>query len=167
MTDQSSKPKIHPLSIAGGILFAVVLIGAAYLIFRSQTERAEPTQAASEYLVTLLPAPTETPTTLIPTVLPTPTRQEVSILPPGTIVQGVYVKVVGTEGLGLRMRSSASTSGEINFLAMDDEAFKIIDGPIVKDGYTWWQCEALLDKTRSGWAVEEFLQVLELETPVP
>jgi hypothetical protein len=50
---------------------------------------------------------------------------------------------------------------------MDDEAFKIIDGPIAKDGYTWWHCEALLDKTRSGWAAEDYLQVLELSTPQP
>jgi hypothetical protein len=56
---------------------------------------------------------------------------------------------------------------EVNFLAMDDEAFKIIDGPIAKDGYTWWHCEALLDKTRSGWAAEDYLQVLELSTPQP
>ncbi|HHX09377.1 MAG TPA: hypothetical protein GX730_08135 [Chloroflexi bacterium] len=167
MADKASRPKIHPLSIAGGILFAILLVGGAYLIFRSQTQAPNPAQTTPEYLVNLLPAPTETPTTVIPTVLATPTQQEVSIIPPDVIAQGRYVKVVGTEGLGLRMRSSAGTSGEINFLAMDDEAFKIIDGPVVKDGYTWWQCEALLDKTRSGWAAEDFLQVLELETPEP
>ncbi len=94
-----------------------------------------------------------------------PTPSDVSILPPDMVAVGRYVKVTGTQGLGLRMRAEAGTSGEINFLAMDDEAFKIIDGPIAKDGYTWWHCEALLDKSRSGWAAEDFLQVLTLSTP--
>jgi hypothetical protein len=167
MDDQYTKPKIHPLSIVGALIFALALIGLAYLVFSSQADKSQTTQTTPQFLVTLLPAPTETPTLVPTSILVTPTQSDVSILPPGVIAVGRYVKVIGTQGLGLRMRAEAGTSGEVNFLAMDDEAFKVIDGPIAKDGYTWWQCEALLDKTRSGWAAEDFLQVLELSTPQP
>ena len=167
MDDQYTKPKIHPLSIVGALIFALALIGLAYLVFSSQADKSQTTQTTPQFLVTLLPAPTETPTLVPTSILVTPTQSDVSILPPGVIGAGRYVKVIGTQGLGLRMRAEAGTSGEVNFLAMDDEAFKVIDGPIAKDGYTWWQCEALLDKTRSGWAAEDFLQVLELSTPQP
>lgn len=167
MDDQYTKPKIHPLSIVGALIFALALIGLAYLVFSSQADKSQTAQTTPQFLVTLLPAPTETPTLVPTSILVTPTQSDVSILPPGVIAVGRYVKVIGTQGLGLRMRAEAGTSGEVNFLAMDDEAFKVIDGPIAKDGYTWWQCEALLDKTRSGWAAEDFLQVLELSTPQP
>ena len=167
MDQQRVKPKIHPLSFAGAVVFALVLVGVAYLVFRSQAERAQPAQTTPQYLVTLLPAPTETPTVAPTLVLPTPTLSDVSILPPDVIAVSRYVKVIGTQGLGLRMRAEAGTSGEVNFLAMDNEAFKVIEGPITKDGYTWWHCEALLDKARSGWAAENYLQVLDLSTPQP
>ena len=167
MDEQRRKPRIHPLSIVGAIVFALALVGLAYLVFRSQAGRAELAQTTPQYLVTLLPAPTETPTLVPTSILATPTLSDVSILPPDVIAVGRYVKVIGTQGLGLRMRAEAGTSGEVNFLAMDNEAFKVIDGPIAKDGYTWWHCEALLDKTRSGWAAQDYLQVLELSTPQP
>lgn len=167
MNQQRPKPKIHPLSFVGAIIFALVLVGLAYLVFRSQAQKAQPIQTTPQYLVTLLPAPTETPTLLPTTALSTKTLSDVSILPPDVIAVGRYVKVIGTQGLGLRMRAEAGTSGEVNFLAMDNEAFKVIDGPLARDGYTWWHCEALLDKTRSGWAAEDYLQVLELSTPQP
>ncbi len=167
MKEQQGKPRIHPLSFVGALIFALALIGLAYLVFLSQADKAQAVQTTPQYQVTLLPAPTETPTLVPTSILSTPTLSDVSILPPDVIAVSRYVKVIGTQGLGLRMRAEAGTSGEVNFLAMDDEAFKIIDGPIAKDGYTWWHCEALLDKTRSGWAAEDYLQVLELSTPQP
>ena len=167
MDEQQTKPKIHPLSIVGAIIFALALVGLAYLVFRSQAERSQPAQTTPQYQVTLLPAPTETPTLVPTSILSTPTLSDVSILPPDVIAVGRFVKVIGTQGLGLRMRAVAGISGEVTFLAMDNEAFKVIDGPVAQDGYTWWHCEALLDKTRSGWAAQDYLQVLELSTPQP
>jgi len=157
--------KIHPLSILGAFLFAGALIGLAFLVFRFQAGAQKTLESTPQFQITLLPAPTETPTLPPTSVMASPTPSDISILPPDMVAVGRYVKVTGTQGLGLRMRAEAGTSGEINFLAMDDEAFKIIDGPIAKDGFTWWHCEALLDKGRSGWAAEDFLQVLTLSTP--
>lgn len=167
MDQQQTRPKIHPLSIVAAIVFALLLIGVAYLIFLEQAGRAQPVQTTPQYQVTLLPAPTETATLSPTSVLATPTLADVSILPPDVVAVGRYIKVVGTQGLGLRMRAEAGTSSEVNFLALDEEAFRIIGGPVAKDGYTWWQCEALLDKTRTGWAAENYMQVLELSTPQP
>lgn len=160
-----NRVKIHPLSILGAFLFAGALLGLVFLVFRFQAAAQKALDATPQFQITLLPAPTETPTLPPTAILPQSTSSDVSILPPDMVAVGRYVKVTGTQGLGLRMRSEAGTSGEVNFLAMDDEAFKIIEGPIAKDSYTWWHCEALLDKSRSGWAAEDFLQVLTLSTP--
>ena len=162
---EQNRAKIHPLSILGALLFAGALLGLVFLVFRFQAGAQKALETTPQFQITLLPAPTETPTLAPTAIIPQATSSDVSILPPDMVAVGRYVKVTGTQGLGLRMRAEAGTSGEINFLAMDDEAFKIIDGPIAKDGYTWWHCEALLDKSRSGWAAEDFLQVLTLSTP--
>lgn len=167
MKNPQTTAKIHPLSLLGAVLFALALIGAAHLIFRKEAGKPNQPESTPQYLVTLIPAPTETPTVAPTPILPSPTAEEVSILPPGVIAKGRFVKVSGTQGVGLRMRSEPGTSGDVNFLALDDEAFKIIGGPEVKDGYTWWHCEALLDKNRTGWAAEDFLLVLEVSTPEP
>ena len=167
MDDKKTKGKIQLISLLGALLFAMVLIGIAFLVFRSQARQAVSVDSTPQYLVTIIPAPTETPTMIPTMVLPSPTPGDVSILPPGTIAVGRYVKVSGTQGIGLRMRAEAGTSGDVNFLALDDEAFKVIDGPVVKDGYTWWHCEALLDKSRVGWAADNYLLVLEISTPEP
>lgn len=164
---EQNRLKIHPISILGAFLFAGALIGLAFLIFQSQARSQVALEKTPQFQVTLLPAPTETPTLPPTSIMPSATPSDVSILPPDMVAVGRYVKVTGTQGVGLRIRSEAGTSSETNFVATDDEAFKIIDGPIAKDGYTWWHCEALLDKSRSGWAAENFLQVLTLSTPEP
>src|SRR5690606_35916523 len=66
MKEQQGKPRIHPLSFVGALIFALALIGLAYLVFLSQADKAQPVQTTPQYQVTLLPAPTETPT-LVPT----------------------------------------------------------------------------------------------------
>ena len=115
--------KIHPLSIIGAFLFAGALIGLAFLVFRFQAGAQKALETTPQFQITLLPAPTETPTLPPTSVMASPTPSDVSILPPDMVAVGRYVKVTGTQGLGLRMRAEAGTSGEINFLAMVDEAF--------------------------------------------
>jgi len=159
--------KIHPLSIVGVLLVAGALIGLTWLIFSMATRQAAETQATPQYNLTVIPAPTQTDTPVVATDLPTPTSESPVILPDGTIGINAYVQVTGTQGLGLRMRASAGTGGEINFLAMDDEIFMVIGGPEVSDGYTWWQLEAPLDATRMGWAAEDYLTVFNVTTPTP
>lgn len=160
-------PKIHPLSILGVLLVAAVLVGISWMVFSMAVGQGEQTEVTPQYNVTVIPAPTQTNTVLAPTELPTPTSEAPVVLPDGAIGINVYVKVTGTQGLGLRIRATAGTGTEINFLAMDDEVFKVIGGPEVSDGYTWWQLEAPLDQNRSGWAAEDFLMVFNVNTPTP
>ena len=160
-------PKIHPLSILGVLLVAGVLVGIAWLVFSMAVRQSTRAETTPQYNVTVIPAPTQTNTVLAPTELPTPTPEAPVILPDGAIGINIYVKVTGTQGLGLRMRAAPGTGAEINFLAMDDEVFKVVGGPEVSDGYTWWQLEAPLDQNRSGWAAESYLMVFSLGTPTP
>ncbi len=160
-------PKIHPLSILGVLLVAGALVGISWLVFSMAVRQANRIEATPQYNVTVIPAPTQTNTVVAPTDLPTPTSEAPVILPDGVIGINVYVKVTGTEGLGLRMRAAAGTGADINFLAMDDEVFKVVGGPEVSNGYTWWQLEAPLDENRSGWAAENYLMVFNVNTPTP
>lgn len=160
-------PKIHPLSILGVLLVAGALVGITWLIFSMSVSQATRIEATPQYNVTVILAPTQTNTVISPTDLPTPTSEAPVILPDGVIGINVYVTVTGTEGLGLRVRAAAGTGADVNFLAMDDEVFKVVGGPEVSDGYTWWRLEAPLDETRSGWAAENYLMVFNVNTPTP
>jgi len=160
-------PKIHPLSILGVLLVAGALVGITWLVFSMAVRQETRMETTPQYNVTVIPAPTQTDTVLAPPDLPTATSEAPVILPDGAIGINVYVKVTGTEGLGLRMRAAAGTGTDINLLAMDDEVFKVVGGPEVSDGYTWWQLEAPLDEKRSGWAAENYLMVFNINTPTP
>ena len=160
-------PKIYPVSILGVLLVAGVLVGITWLVFSMAIRQSARIETTPQYNVTVIPAPTQTNIVIVPTDLPTPTSEAPVVLPDGVIGINIYVKVTGTEGLGLRMRAAPGTGTEINFMAMDDEVFKVVGGPEVSDGYTWWQLEAPLDQNRSGWAAEDFLTVFNLSTPTP
>ena len=79
----------------------------------------------------------------------------------------MYVQIYGTGGDGLRLRSEPGIESSILFLGYESEAFQVTDGPQLVDGYTWWYLTAPYDKERSGWAVADFLRVVQLETPQP
>jgi hypothetical protein len=116
-------------------------------------------------LVNVIPAPSVAPT--LPTAALTPTPTLVPIAPtlpappPGDIGVGAYVQVTGTGTDGLRMRSDPGLNGDVRFLGMDSEVFQILDGPREVDGYTWWQLKAPLDENRRGWAVSNYLVVVQ------
>lgn len=159
--------KTHLYSLLGVLLVAGALVGLTWMVFSLATRQAAQAQTTPQYNLTIIPAPTQTNTPAVPAPLPTPTAGVPVILPDGVIGMNAYVKVTGTQGLGLRMRANAGISTEINFLAMDDEVFKVIGGPEVTDGYTWWQLEAPLDSKRVGWAAENYLMVFNVSTPTP
>ncbi len=168
MTNQPTKPGIHPLAIIGAVLFAVVLLALGMLVLRVgglQTQAYQTTLTPPA--VTILPAPTETPLTIIPTSIFTPTPSPILSLSPGVMGIGAYAKVSNTGGAGLRIRQSATTDSLTQFIAMDEEVFEIIGGPVEKNAFTWWQLEAPYDKTRTGWAAEEYLTLINLPTPTP
>lgn len=80
---------------------------------------------------------------------------------PGTITIGSHVQVTGTGGEGLRLRIEPSLDGQILMLGSEAEIFRIHDGPREADGYTWWYLVGPYDESRYGWAVANFLVVVQ------
>lgn len=170
----STKPsnRIHPLSILAAVVVAGLLFLLGYVLIlmvgAKNPSATSPNDPSNPSLaLTIIPAYTETPIVIMPTSMASATPDAPVLLPSGVIGIGAYVKVGRTEGAGLRIRADASTNAEIRFIAYDDEVFKVIGGPIQANNYTWWQMEALYDKTRSGWSVDSFLDVVDLTTPTP
>jgi len=167
MEDKPKAGKIHPLTIVSALLFAAALLGLVYLVLHLiRPAPVAPGQIPTPIL-TFIPAPTHTPTPLQTNVISTATPSEGALLPPGVIGVGAYVKVGRTQGAGLRMRAEPSTDAAVDFVAMDDEVFLVIGGPVEADGYTWWQLRAPYDETRSGWSAQDFLDLIGLTTPTP
>lgn len=154
--------KIHILTILAGIMLAVVLIGLVFLLIFLSNQGKKPSAVSEQVAdITIIPSPTETPTLPITTEVIEMTETVQVVLPPGMIGIGAYVQVTGTDGSGLRMRAEPGTNTEVLFIAMDEEVFKVVGGPVEKDDYTWWQLEAPYDQTRTGWSAEPFLEVIE------
>jgi hypothetical protein len=98
-------------------------------------------------------APTFTPSPLPPTATPTPL--------PGAIGLGAFVQISGTEGQGLRLRAGPGLGNDQLFLGYDSEVYQVVDGPVDADGHTWWKLTAPYDATRTGWAVQDYLTVIQ------
>jgi len=106
--------------------------------------------------LTVIPAPTSTPN-VTPTFTPDPLLVGTPTLAPDVIGVGGYVQITGTDGEGLRLRSSSGLNGAPVFLGYDEEVFEVCDGPQESDGYVWWYLVAPYDETRAGWAAADFL----------
>jgi hypothetical protein len=110
-------------------------------------------------LFTVYPPPTFTP--VPPTLTPTPVTTPTIAVPtpaPGTIGVGAMVEVSGTGGEGVHLRDVPSTSGKSLAVAGEREIFTVIEGPRQGSGYTWWLLQGVYDKTRQGWAVENYIK---------
>ena len=118
-----------------------------------------PRQSIEQYPaeMNVIPLPTETLAPLAPEI---PSSTDFVVLSPDKLGIGLYAQVLGTEGDGLRLRAGAGLDQEPLFLGLDGEVFLIIDGPIIVDGYTWYYLSAPYDEERKGWAVTDFLEVI-------
>jgi len=147
------------------ILFVITCISlwGLIVVIRPTVPRA----TSSAVFIVVTPAYSPVPPTFDPLLatlgVPPPTSEIelTSTVPPninpGFINLGSYVQVVRTEGDPLKMRQQPSLSGEINYFALPSEVFKVQDGPVTADGFTWWFLVSPTDETRTGWAVENYL----------
>lgn len=159
MGKTSLKALWNPITLLTSlILIAGLVLVAMAVIFLARNPMPS---AAATPVITIIPAPTLTPTPIPPTSVSSPTPTTIFFLPEGVIGVGAYVKVSGTDGAGLRMRSDPGLGSQINFTALDSEVFLVIDGPVEADGYTWWHLEAPYDQTRNGWSAGDFLTPIE------
>jgi hypothetical protein len=71
------------------------------------------------------------------------------------------VQIIGTGGDGLRLRDQPGLDGKVLLLGSEAEVFRVQDGPREVDGYTWWYLVGPFDETRRGWAVANYLQIVQ------
>jgi len=111
-------------------------------------------------ILTVIEAPTETP---VPPPAEPVTPTAISDLPPapGDISIGVYVQISGTGGDGLRVREGPSLGHQSKFVGLESEVFHVIDGPREDDGYFWWHLSAPYNESINGWAVSNYLEVVQ------
>lgn len=146
--------------MVGGIITAVVLIilsiaALGMLLAFPIGSEADPT---ANIVIIQIPSPTWT-------VIAQSGTSTIEIVTENGIAVGQYVQVMGTEGEGLRIRSSPSLNSDTLFVALDAEAFEVTNGPVTADGRTWWYLTAPYDTNRSGWAASDYLR--SLSTPQP
>ncbi len=147
-----------PLIIGFFVTLLIILFVFVIVIFlpRNQTPQVKVAE------ITIIPASTSTPMINL-TIVPTPTIGRTDF-PVGTykFKIGDYAQITGTSGDGLRLRSGPSRADSVNFIGLDSEVFEVVDGPVEADGFIWWYLEAPYDKTRNGWSVDEYLQLVNV-----
>jgi hypothetical protein len=152
----------NPWVIVVGIIFGAVLIGIGVLIFWA-TRSPTPVSGPVSPIMTVIPAATPTllPPTPTPTSVITPSPPTPPPPPEGMLGVGAYVQVSGTGGDGLRLRQDPGLAGRVLLLAIEAEVFLIEGGPEQVDNYSWWYLIAPYDDTRKGWAVSNYLALVQ------
>ncbi len=153
---------LDPLLIFSAVGFGVALLIATLLLL-SWTRSPQTSAGASTAVIIVIALPTATPIlpTSTPTETETPAATDFPPPPPGDIAIDAYVQVIGTGGDGLRLRAGPGLDREVRLLGGEDEVFLVQDGPQQVDSYTWWYLMGPFDESRHGWAVANFLRVVQ------
>ncbi len=114
-------------------------------------------RASKSPIITKLAVPTMRPSQT-PSLMTAETTKSVV---DGVMAIGAVVQISGTGNVGLRLRLSPGIDGAPQFVAMENEVFVIRDGPVIKDGITWWRLASSYDENRQGWAAGQYLTVFD------
>ena len=157
---RAARPRIINLWVlVGALIIACVLFVGALAVMTLMRPSTGPLAPATAVLhVQFAPTATELAPTLSPT---TPTSSPPPVPESGVITTGAFVQIQGTGGDGLRLRDQPGLDGEVLLLGSEAEVFTVTDGPQDTDGYTWWFLVGPFDETRQGWAVSNFLVVVQ------
>jgi hypothetical protein len=153
---------VNPWVVGGAIIFALVMLMATLsLLWFTRPERSSAMPATA--ILNIIPAPTasQPPATPLPGKTPTPSPPVPPSPMPGVISVGSYVQISGTSGDGLRLRTDPSLDSEVRLLGSESEVFQVKEGPKEVDGYTWWYLVGPYDPSRRGWAVSNYLVVVQ------
>ena len=154
-------PVVNTWVLLGALIIACALLTITLsLLWLSRLSGAPKSQSTA--ILQIIPAATLTSTGGAAPAEVTPgSEQNPPTPPPGVISAGAFVQVVGTGGDGLRMRADPGLNSTIRMVASEAEVFRVEEGPVDADGYTWWHLVGPFDKTRQGWAVANFLSVVQ------
>lgn len=102
---------------------------------------------------------TPTPVTPSPTS-PSPPPTE-TVAPAPEIAVGRYVRVAGTGGAGLNLRSGPGKEYERMDVALEGQVYLVTAGPTVAGDSEWWKLLDPADAAREWWAVANFLEPID------
>jgi len=156
---ESSGGLFSPGMIAISLILGVGLVFVTILILSVNRPPRTPVGVVTAAL-TVIPVPTATSPPPTPTE-PAPASDMPPSPPPGELAIGAFVQISGTGGDGLRLRADPGLAYESRFLGLEAEIYQIEAGPQDVDGYTWWYLVAPFDTTRRGWAVSNYLEVIQ------
>jgi hypothetical protein len=153
---------LDPWIIFGALGFGLALLIATVLLLnwtRSPQTANDPENAE----ITVIDLPTATPTvpTATPTEVVTPEATGLPLPPPGDMSIDAFVEVAGTGGDGLRLRVGPGLDRDVRLIGLEAEVFLVQDGPEQVDGFAWWYLEGPFDESRRGWAVANYLRVVQ------
>ena len=74
---------------------------------------------------------------------------------------GAYVQITGTAGAGLRFREKPGLEAPVLLLGAEAEVFRVEEGPQEIDGYVWWYLVGPYNPARRGWAVANYLEIVQ------
>ena len=148
--------------IGGALLIAFIMF--CFMVFAVLFVRSDTAPASQGTAVlSVIPAPTATQTRFVITPLDSSTAisKTPPSPPPGVIAIGAYVQVAGTGVDGLRLRDEPGLDGQVQLLGSEAEVFLVFDGPREVDNYTWWYLVGPYDESRKGWAVTNYLTLVQ------
>jgi hypothetical protein len=139
------------------VLALVVLLLAAvacglWAVYTLRLQQPVPGPTPTPVIWTATPAPTDPPS---PT--PTETPRPTPTIPPEMAI-GRYVRVTGTEGVGVSLRQEPDVNTARMGIGKEGDVLLILDGPRQRGGYTWWLVRDPDNEELRGWAVGDFLE---------
>ena len=143
--------------LGGAVVVLMLVVGGLWALYllRGQMASAGPTPTP------IIWTPTVVPTLAVsPTPMPTEAAEPTPTISPDMAI-GRYVKVVGTGGYGLSLRSGPGENYTRMDIALEGEVFVVIDGPTVSGGSEWWKIQDRENVEREWWAVGNFLEPVE------
>lgn len=157
---------LDPWIVVGAVGFGILLLVATLMLLwitrGPGSVGGNPTAAITVIsLPTITPTIPHTPTAIMETPDTTPDVTNLPPPPPGDLAVGAYVQVFGTGGDGLRLRSLPGLEHDVRLIGVEAEVFLIEDGPQQSDGYSWWYLVGPFDESRRGWAVSNYLALVQ------
>ena len=151
-----------PWILLGAVGFGLALSATTLALLWLTRSNAAPILDATA-AITVISLPTSTPSTPDPTQTPLVTQAATGLPPPPpeNISIDAYVQVTGTGGDGLRLRTDPGLNSDVRMLGLEGEVFLVQEGPEEVDGYSWWYLVGPFDETRRGWAVANFMAVVQ------